>query len=156
MLKKKAAVSDIEYIEQIIRKGKICRLGLIDRGFAYIVPLNFGYESGCLYFHMGSRGRKIDLIIENPAISFEIDCACRVKDGEKACDWSMMYQSVMGQGVAEFIQDRDQKRDALNCIMRQYSGRDWTFPDEKLDMTTILKVEIRKISARSNQTEESV
>ncbi|MBN2105364.1 pyridoxamine 5'-phosphate oxidase family protein [bacterium] len=151
MLKKKYAVSDLTHIETIIQSATICRLGLVDDNYAYIVPLNFGYEAGSLYFHTGSRGRKIDLIRNNPRVAFEIDTDHAMKSGERACDWDMYYQSVMGRGVAFFIEDREQKQRALNIIMKQYSSeRTWTFPDEKLAITTVIKVKIESVSARSH------
>jgi nitroimidazol reductase NimA-like FMN-containing flavoprotein (pyridoxamine 5'-phosphate oxidase superfamily) len=149
MLKMKYAVSDLERIEAIIRSAAVCRLGFVDGDGAYIVPLNFGYEAGALYFHTGSKGRKIDLIQADPNVSFEIDTGHAIRPGDRACGWSMDYRSVMGRGIASFIEEPEQKRRALDIIMKQVAQeRGWTFPDEKLAITTVVRVNIRSISAR--------
>ena len=155
MLKTKYAVLNIADIEAIIRSVKICRLGMVDGEYAYIVPLNFGYDKGVLYFHMGSKGQKIDLLKANPRVTFEMDIEHSLKESENACDWNMFYQSVMGKGIASFVEELEQKKHALNIIMKQYLKKDWTFPAEKVAITTILMVEIESISARSNFKQEN-
>jgi len=57
---------------------------------------------------------------------------------------------VMGKGRVSFIEDREQKRHGLNVIMKQVSDREWEFPEEKLEITTLFKIEIDTISARQN------
>jgi nitroimidazol reductase NimA-like FMN-containing flavoprotein (pyridoxamine 5'-phosphate oxidase superfamily) len=149
----KFAVHETEKIEAIIHRAAICRLGLKDGEYAYIVPMNFGYESGSLYFHMGSNGKKIECIRQYPNIAFEIDSG-HVIQSKHACAWDMQYECVMGRGKAFFIKKREQKIRALNIIMKQYSDREWTFPLEKVDKTVILQVQIEAVSAKSNMKEK--
>ncbi|MBN1779585.1 pyridoxamine 5'-phosphate oxidase family protein [bacterium] len=152
--KSKCRIHDKETIEAMIKKAVICRLGLVDEDRAYIVPMNFGYDSGVLYFHCGAEGRKIDCLKKRPGVSFEIDVLHDLKAGELACGWDALYDCVMGRGEASFITDREQKRHALNMIMRQVSGKTWEFPDEKIDKTTIIAVEIKTVSAKSTIKQE--
>jgi nitroimidazol reductase NimA-like FMN-containing flavoprotein (pyridoxamine 5'-phosphate oxidase superfamily) len=152
--KQKFAVHEKEKIEAIIRRAAICRLGLKDGEYAYIVPMNFGYESGSLYFHMGSNGKKIECIRQCPNIAFEIDIGHEIQSGEQACAWDMQYECVMGGGRAFFLNNREQKIRALNIIMKQYSDREWAFPLEKVDKTVILQVQIETVSAKSNTKEK--
>jgi hypothetical protein len=49
-------------INTVLSKATVCRIGLIDRDFPYIVPLNFGYKNNCLYFHSAPIGKKIEII----------------------------------------------------------------------------------------------
>ena len=64
MRRKNREVTDRARIEEIIRSCHVCRLGFVDDGRAYIVPMNFGYveEDGkyVFYFHSAKEGRKID------------------------------------------------------------------------------------------------
>jgi len=140
----------------MIRSATICRLGFVNENYAYIVPLNFGYQGGILYFHTGPKGRKIDLIRANPKVTFEIDTEHTIKKGDNACDWNMVYQSIMGRGVASFITNREQKRQALDIIMKQYSDKVWVFPDEKVAITTLFQVQIQSVSARSNHKKDII
>ena len=49
-------------IEEVIARAPVCRLALSDNGEPYVVPMNFGYSDGVLYFHGAPNGRKIDII----------------------------------------------------------------------------------------------
>jgi nitroimidazol reductase NimA-like FMN-containing flavoprotein (pyridoxamine 5'-phosphate oxidase superfamily) len=150
--KQKFAVYEKEKIESIIQRATVCRLGLMDGENPYIVPMNFGYESGSLYFHMGQNGRKIEYLLRSPNIAFEIDTGHVIRS-EDACAWDMQYECVMGHGTALFLNDREQKMRALNIIMKHYSDREWTFPLAKVDKTVILQVSIETVSAKSNMKE---
>ena len=151
--KQKYAVSEIKKIESIIQRALICRLGLTDGESPYIIPLNFGYESGILYFHMSSEGRKIECIRKCASVAFEIDIEHAIMPDNQACGWDIEYECAMGYGSASFVEDREQKIHALNIIMKQYSDQQWSYPDEKVDKTTILQVKIRTISAKRNVKE---
>jgi nitroimidazol reductase NimA-like FMN-containing flavoprotein (pyridoxamine 5'-phosphate oxidase superfamily) len=43
-----------------------------DNGYPYGLPINYWYneENGCLYFHSGKKGHKIDAISSNDKVSF--------------------------------------------------------------------------------------
>ena len=155
ILKQKFAVHELTDIESVIRGATVCRLGLRDGKYAYIVPMNFGYKSGSLYFHTGAAGKKIECIRKYPGISFEIDLAHMIQTADRACAWDMQYACVMGRGRALFINDREQKIRALNIILKQYSDREWIYPPEKADKTTILQVIIETISAKCNMKEKT-
>lgn len=109
MRRQEREVVDKERIDAIIRKNKVLRLGLNDQGETYIVPLNFGFESKdskrYFYFHSAPAGRKVDLLRQNPKVSFEMDCNFEVMPGATACAYSAQYQSVMGQGVVQELTD---------------------------------------------------
>ena len=71
-------ITDPVKFREIIDRCHCCRLGLCDRGRAYVVPLNFGYSldgSGqyTFYFHGAGEGRKIDLMRTNAWAGFEMD-----------------------------------------------------------------------------------
>ena len=57
--RKEKEIIDKSEIESIIRKSLVCRLGIVDEGLPYIVPLCFGYDKGALFFHSAKEGRKI-------------------------------------------------------------------------------------------------
>ena len=69
----KREVTDRSEVDAIILKASICRLGLVDEGKPYIVPMNFGYDGECLYFHCAREGRKIDVLRRSPEVCFELE-----------------------------------------------------------------------------------
>ncbi len=152
MRRSERKITDSEVIEYVLNKGDICRLGLVNEGLAYIVPMNFGYEGGYIYFHSASEGTKIDILKQNPKVSFEIDIEHRIVEGDSACNWSASYLSIIGNGVVEFIDDAVAKKNALNVIMRKYSERkDWQFPGKVVDKTTIFRLFIKEISCKGSK-----
>ena len=78
MRRKDREVKDYPEIIKIIDACDCCRLGFVDDKEAYIVPLNFGYETNgsdlTLYFHSANEGRKIDLVSKQERVAFELDC----------------------------------------------------------------------------------
>lgn len=44
MRRKDREVTELAQIEEILEKGKVVHLGMIDGDFPYIVPLNYGYQ----------------------------------------------------------------------------------------------------------------
>ena len=63
-------VTDFGELIAIMEKCDVCRLGLNQEGYPYLLPLNFGMkvegESVELYFHGADEGRKYELIEADP------------------------------------------------------------------------------------------
>ena len=145
-------ITERDAIDYIIKQCKVCRLGMSDNGQPYIVPLSFGYDGRFLYVHAALAGRKVDILKQNNRVCFEFDRLLEVTTADQACDWSMKYESVIGFGVAEVVEDADAKTAALNCIMRQYSsGDDWTFTGQAMSSTVVYCIRIEEISGKSRR-----
>lgn len=156
MRRKEREVTDGAKINEIIGRCDCCRLGFVDGDEAYIVPLNFvmAEENGkrVFYMHGAKEGRKAGLVREKGRCSFEMDTTHQLLSADSACDFSYLYQSVMGKGSIAFVEDLEQKAAALNLIMGQYSGRsDWSFPAEMLKRTGLMRLEVEELSCKENQ-----
>jgi len=141
-------VQDETLIKDIIGRSTVCRLGMVDGDTPYVVPLCFGYDGQSLYIHGAIKGRKIEILKKNPKVCFEIDLIAEPITAENACDWSMKYQSIIGSGKAAFLENHDDKRQALNVIMAQYTDKTYQFPDNMLKATAVIKVAIESISCK--------
>ena len=137
-------------MESIIRDSTICHLALSDDGRPYIVPLNFGYEKGALYFHCAKEGRKIDIIRLNSEACFSFVSDHRIVPSESACGWSTRYRSVTGFGTASLLEDRDSRKAALGIIMNQYSGDEVHFEDGAVDEVMIIRIEIESMTGKAS------
>ena len=98
------AVTEQAAIEKILRAGKICQLAFTAEPAPYLVTLNYGYHDGVLYFHAATEGRKIELIRKNGRAAFTVALDLGVIEGEKACDWSVRFQSVVGHGEISLLE----------------------------------------------------
>ena len=110
MRRKEREVTDYNKMIEILKSCDCCRIGLVDGKGAYIVPMNFGYEDNngklTLYFHGATEGKKIDLINNQPEISFETDTKHELVISDTACGHSYLYQSIMGRGQVKIVADR--------------------------------------------------
>jgi len=150
MRKKDREITDINEIEEIIRKAIACRIGLVDGGEPYVVPVCFGYEGNALYFHGAPGGRKVELIKRNNKICFEIDADAEIIRAEKACGWTMKYRSIIGLGRAKILESDEEKSHGLELIMKQYSGSDSSFPKPTLAKTLVVRIDIESVTGRKS------
>jgi len=150
MRRKDKEVVDQEFMNSVISRSPVCRIGLCEDGITYIVPMCFGYDDGYLYLHSAQEGRKIDILKKNPEVSFEFDIDCELKSGDKPCSFSMKYRSVMGTGQASFVEDADAKHTALGIIMRHYSQGAYTFPEASLGNIAVIKIAIREMTGKKS------
>ena len=141
-------IEDRAEMENVIAKADICRVGLSDNGIPYVVPVNFGYRDNCIYFHCAREGAKLDIISlnNNVCVEFDIDHEMRVDD--VACEWGSKYRSVIGFGKAFIVDDREEKKRALDIIMGHYSDKSFTYRDDRVDGIYIVKIEIERMTGK--------
>jgi len=151
MRRKEKKIIEKKEIDQIFIEANVCRLGLVDGKIPYIVPMNFGYRDNILYFHSALVGRKVNILKKNPDVCFEIDIPGKTINSEKACNWSMAFVSIIGEGKVLFINDTADKINALNIIMEHYSDKnEWDFNKKMMEKTLVFKVGIDKISVKKS------
>lgn len=143
-------VKDKEYIEKLLTSSEICRLGLSHDNKPYVVPMNYGYSNHKLYFHCAKEGKKIDYILGNPNVCFEIEGEHQLVDGgDVACKWSMHFSSIIGFGKASIIEEYDAKIEALNILMAQYSkDKNFQLTPKQVEAVAIIVVNIEEITCK--------
>ncbi|HEY51473.1 MAG TPA: pyridoxamine 5'-phosphate oxidase family protein [Dehalococcoidia bacterium] len=150
MRRKEKEIADPAEIEEIVKKAKICRIGLVDGEEPYIVPVCFGYEGNALYFHSAHEGRKMDLIRRNNRVCFEIDTDVEVIDAEKPCGWSTRYRSVIGVGWAHILEDEEDKIRGLAVLMRQFGEKKPDLEFEKAARAAVVRIDIENITGKKS------
>ncbi|MCX7615730.1 MAG: pyridoxamine 5'-phosphate oxidase family protein [Clostridiales bacterium] len=152
MRKKNREITDKNELISIIKKCDACRIAFFDQDFPYILPFNFGvkFENDQmeLYFHCAKEGKKLDLIRANNRVGFEMDCSHRLITGEKACQFTMEYESIVGNGIITFLEG-EEKLNGLIQLMKQYSSKeDFEFDDEILDIVVVFKLTVQNITGK--------
>ncbi len=152
MRRKDKAIIDRQLIDQILAQAQVCRLGLCRDNQPYIVPLSFGYDGQCLFFHTALEGRKIDYMIANPRVCFELEHEVRLVSHEmNPCQWSFSFYSVIGFGRLEELKEPKEQMHALNQIMHHYSGRAWDFTEEALGKVRTWRLVIGEITGKKSK-----
>ncbi len=146
-------ITDPADLRGILERCDVCRLGLLDGEYPYIVPLNFGFtlEDGALtlVFHCAHEGKKLDLIRRNPHAFFEMDGGHNLVVRDDACAHTMEYESVMGRGLCEIVTDPAEKTAALARLMRQYvPDRAFSFTEAQAAAVTVLKMTVSEFTGK--------
>ncbi|MDP4127761.1 MAG: pyridoxamine 5'-phosphate oxidase family protein [Bacillota bacterium] len=150
MQRKDKEITDQKAIEEIIKKAKVCRIAVSYESMSYIVPMNFGYADQTLYFHSSKEGLKLSILRENPQACFEMEIDIEIVPSEQPCNWTMRYQSVIGFGEVEFIENLDAKRDAMQIIMQHYTDEMISIEDAALSKVTLFKLKINKMMGKKS------
>lgn len=144
-----------ENLTEIMEKCKVFRLGMVDGGQPYIVPLNFGYrekDGGLeIYFHCALEGRKVDILEKNPQVCFEMDCGHRLMTGETGCSYSYEYESIIGTGEAAILADDNEKAFALTAIMKHQTGENFEFTTQQVKNVGVWKITVENISGKARK-----
>jgi len=139
---------DPSELAAVLDDALICRLGIRDGEGVRILPMNFGHRDGRLYFHTGKTGTKLELLARNPSVSFEAEADVAVIRGTKGCNWSMSYRSVMGRGEVEFLDDPEEKQEALAIITSHYGGPQTEYPERAVAETVVFSVAIQSMTGK--------
>ena len=159
MRRKDREVTDPRRIADIISRCACCRIGFCDEGEVYIVPLNFGYQAKdntyVFYFHGAKEGRKIDLLLKNPKVGFEMDTDFAVYAKEKsdaACNYTARFQSIIGNGIVSMVSELEEKKLGLSLLMEHNAGKqEWNFDERMVNAVAVFKLEITKMSCKEHQ-----
>jgi len=139
-------------IEAIIQKCQYCSLAMIDAdGMPYVIHMNFGFRNKTVYFHSGPEGKKLKALENDPnvCVAFSTDHLLRWQNTEVACSYSMKYRSVLVHGKVKFIEDSDEKMDALNVIMKQYTDEEYKYSAPAIENVCVFSVDAEKIEGRA-------
>jgi len=121
-------------------------------GMPYLLPFNFGYADGIIYFHSAKVGRKIDILSLNPnvCVEFSTDYQLRFQNENVGCSYTMNYRSVLAYGKVEFIDDPDQKIRIMNYVMKNYASGDFVYSPPSMHEVACWIVRIQKLEGRTN------
>jgi nitroimidazol reductase NimA-like FMN-containing flavoprotein (pyridoxamine 5'-phosphate oxidase superfamily) len=124
-LKKAFIVTDKKIIQNILHEAEFGTLALCSNNKPYSLPINFMELNEDIYFHGAKNGKKIDFIKQNSNASFSIVESYSIlpsyfsTDDGSACPATHMFKSVIINGKIRFVDDYDEKVDALNALMKK-------------------------------------
>lgn len=157
MRRKKRQVTDLELIKKFVEKTQVVRIALNGEKYPYVVPVNFGYEWNeeelTLFIHGAAEGKKVNMIKNDPHVAVEMDGHHRLIEGtNNAATYSYAYQSFIGFGHASFLEDLEEKRQALHVLM-DHAAKGASFdeiPEAMLKRTGIIKITLASYTMKEN------
>lgn len=131
----------------LLQRAGVLRLGLIESGDPYVVPVNFGYDGERIYVHGPREGRRIAAVAEGARVCFEVDEG-EVVAADRPCGYTSRFRSVIGYGAARLLADEAEKLHGLDVIMRHYGSSGEGIPPEKCAITSVLEIVIGSIDGK--------
>ena len=160
MTKRERQVTDENQIRHILDTAKVLHLGLAVDNEPYVVPMNYGYtmEQGklVLYLHSALRGKKLDMMKANPKVFFEMDCDLESFEGKKACQYGLVYSSVMGRGTARIVEDVEEKIKAMSILMKTQTQKDFEFNDRLVSIVAVIRIDVAEYTAKHRPLPEKM
>jgi nitroimidazol reductase NimA-like FMN-containing flavoprotein (pyridoxamine 5'-phosphate oxidase superfamily) len=143
-------IRDPEGIREILRKGLVCHVAMVDDGRPYLVAMNYGFRDNAIYLHAALEGRKIDILRKNPDVCFMVYTGNRLVTGPDACgDWTMKYRSVIGFGKATLIEKDEEKIPAMHILMEQYTTKGpFALSDARVAQTMVIRIDIEEMTGK--------
>ncbi len=151
MRRQEKEINDPGLVSEILSKSSVCRLGLVEDGEAYIVPVNYAFKDGTIYIHSAVEGRKIDILKRNPMVTFEIELLSETVRSEVACRWGTKYRSVMGKGTVKLHRDKGSKVACFNLLMEKYGpGFAAAYDESALDKALVIELTIEYCTGKQS------
>lgn len=143
-------------LRELVSRCKICRIAVNTGHAPYIVPMSPGVlwpqekELPRLYFHSAASGRKLELFARDNLVGFEMEGNWALREGKTACAYGCAYESVVGWGRMTPVQEPQERRAALDAIMRTQTGLDgFQYDRQSLNQVVLLCLEVEEMSGKS-------
>ena len=141
-----------EEMEKFLREEEIGYLGLSLDGNPYVVPLNYHYGDGKIFFHCGFRGKKFDYMKSNPQVCFTVARQpgwVREHAGGDPCH--VDSDSVICYGKARVLEDIDERKIALNAFNRRFRPDAANIPQERVMNCCAVEIKVSEMTGRQER-----
>jgi nitroimidazol reductase NimA-like FMN-containing flavoprotein (pyridoxamine 5'-phosphate oxidase superfamily) len=141
-----------EELESVITQSDICFVGITEAdGSPYVIPMNFGYSDNEIILHSGPHGKHLNLLALNNrvCVTFCTDGKLVYQHPDVACSYSMLAKSVLCKGSVTFIENMDEKEEAMNITMKNYTDRPFKYSKPALENVKVWRVKIDEMTGKS-------
>ncbi len=153
-------ITEKAVIYDVLDNAEYGTLALSIGDMPYAVPVNFVRIDNALYFHGALKNKKMQIIAQNPVVSFSvvenyalIDSDFSSTDG-LACPATQFFKSVSINGVASVVEGRNEKAKVFEALMQKLQPKGGYKPfsdnayDTPIKTTAVIKIEIKKITCK--------
>lgn len=112
--------NDKQKIEEFLSSAETGFLGLANNDVPYIVPLNYVWFDGSIYFHGASEGKKVDFIKNNPVATFVISEFQGTMVSPIPANTDTAYLSVMLFGDIKIVNNLSEATNAMQALLDKY------------------------------------
>jgi len=158
-------VLDMNKIDAFLKHARIGHLGMVDGQQPYVVPLNFVWSNGNIYFHGAGGGRRNKVVHENSEVCFTVCEEYGTITNPVPAKTDTAYMSVMIFGEAKPVVNLDEATYMLQEMIDKYVPGYYTRPLSKQHVekyqsavfggsVQVYRIDPQHISAKENPIEE--
>ena len=139
-------------MERLLREEEIGYLGLCLDGKPYVVPLNYYYANGKIWFHCGFEGKKLDYLKGNREVCFVVARQAgwvREHPGGDPCH--VDSDSVICYGKARVLDDMNEREIVLNAFNRRFRPDAAAIAQERVKNCCMVEIAISEMTGRQQR-----
>jgi uncharacterized protein len=143
---------------EIVAGQRLMTLAMVKDGEPYLVAVNFGFdeEHNCFYFHCATEGKKVDYLQANSRVWGQVIENLGYLVGK--CDHA--YRSVHFWGSVVFLEGEDEKRAALELMIRQMEPDPdpilrRLLTEARIGKTTVARVQVEGMTGKRHSIESN-
>lgn len=125
---KQRECTDTDKINQFLLETRIGVIGLVGGEYPYIVPVNYVWYHGSIYFHGMGSGKKVELLALDPLVSFTVFEEYGTVTDPVPCHADTSYMSVMIFGKSEKVSKSEEMAAALQMMLNKYMPQYYNSP----------------------------
>jgi uncharacterized protein len=162
MRRKEFTINEAQEIDEFLAEATYGFLGTIGTdGWPHVIPLNFVWHEGCLYFHGSKIGQKITDLKASERVTFSVAKEYALipsyfVDPKLACPATAFFKSVMIRGRAEIVTEATEKAPVFTAFMAKlqpeggYDPIDAADPEylKNLNGVAVVKIVPEEVSAK--------
>ena len=156
--RKDRAMKTSREMELLLERMVVGRLGVTTKDGPHVVPVNYLFFEGNIYFHSALSGRKVESLQTDARVCFLVDEVGPQVLWERGCGISQIYKSVICFGKAEFVEDPIEKRAILERMVQKYVPSSYPvrqMKDQNVEMTAVVRIVIESMSGKAHEPSPS-
>ena len=143
--------TDRKDLEDILRAGVICHLGVVVDGYPMVLPTVYGVAGDTVYLH-GSVASRSLVSAPGTTICVTVTHVDGLVLARSVFEHAVNYRSAMIYGTPRIVTDRDEKLAGLRALAEHIVPGQWDYarrPNKKeLAKTTLLAVGLAEASVK--------
>lgn len=158
MRRKEREITGFEEIIKILDETNFLTLAMINGNEPYSVPVNFGYKLDDgrkkvqIFIHGATEGTKLNCIKNCSRVSFSAVGYSEIGTDKEPCGWTDFYRSVCGKGKASILEDSDEKKEGLICILKKYGYKGpVVFPAIMMKKTSVIRIDVEELTGKFHE-----
>lgn len=139
---------DAVWAMEVFDKAPYVTLSMVrPDGTPYGLPLSLVRKGDdTFYFHCAAEGEKIDCLRANPVVSLSAVSRCSPRFEEEKENFTEYFHSAVAIGIAEFVNDPEEKTEALRLLCERFLPKYMDHFDNaisrSLERTTIVRIRL--------------